>query len=94
MRTRFQHDVAASQADQLGHAKAGLHGDHEQRVISPAHPRGLIGRAQERLKLGMGKEAHEPPNEAFSGNGQDALDKLSVLRQLEGSVPEERVNRQ
>jgi hypothetical protein len=78
--------------DQFGKAQAGLDCEQQQGVIAASKPCCAIGGGQKRFDLGSRQEMYLTLVMAFTWYREDALDKRTVGRFLEGNEPEEGVN--
>src|SRR5208283_2070559 len=91
--TGTEDNILAAQTDEFRESQSRLHRNEEQRPVSPARPRRLIGCCHEGIDLGPGEELDLPSMVTLYRYCQDALGQGGVDRVMEGDVAEERMER-
>jgi hypothetical protein len=71
--------VAAGQVCQLRDPQAGLHVQHDQRVVASADPGHTVRCGEQGVTLVRAEEADDAAGGAFAGDGKDTLDRRGVL---------------
>src|SRR5438552_2542839 len=82
-------ELVELQGNQLGDAKAGLHGEKQEHVIATTDPRALVRRREQGLDLRAREEGHDVPVEALLRDREDAADQVCVTRLARGCIVEE-----
>jgi hypothetical protein len=89
VRAGSQVHVADGQAGELGGAQPGLAGQHQQGVVAPPGPGGLVGRGEQRGDLLFGEVGDQGLVEALGRDRQHSLDEGGVLGVAQRGVAEQ-----
>lgn len=84
-----QHDVFASQANDLRRAQPGLHGQQQQGAVTPTALDTEIGRCKQSVCLDGREEADGSAHVAFARHSKNALRHGAVFWRVQCDVAEE-----
>jgi len=93
MRAGPEHEVTASQVNELGDPQSGLDGEQYQRAIPAAYPRGDVGCREQRVGFGPCQVGDRPSLVPFDGDRQNPAAAIEMRRLADGHVVTEGVNR-
>jgi hypothetical protein len=86
-------DIGTTQADQLGHAQAGLSREPKHGMVAPPGPSRPNRGGKQCVEFRFGQEGNEPSVEALGGNGKHTFDHRGMLGMTERCVPEQGADR-
>src|SRR5579863_5146660 len=93
MRARSEMDVGTAQADQFGHAQAGLSREPKHGMVAPPGPSRPSGGCKQCVEFRFSQEGNEPSVEALGRNGKHTFDHGSMLGMTERGVSEQGADR-